>query len=227
LRINAARDWQPVGFSSLVALAILLVSLAPCVQAESSLNQTIPTRTPIAFTPPPTAVPPPVDTPPPDASPYPTSPPGATPPSGAPPTPTLPALLGMLRLVKQVSWADALPGEEIEYSLLVETTTASDVTGIVIADQLDPALEPISVSATQGAAVVQGSSIRVHLGDLPAGRSALVLIRAQVRAEARPGQIILNQAFARFDGGQSSSNTVAAGLPPVGLPQTGASRRER
>jgi hypothetical protein len=66
----------------------------------------------------------------------------------------------------------------------------------------------------------------VHLGTLESGQAALLVLRARVGTDAKPGQIILNQVTAFFDGGQAVSNVVAAGLPPDHLPATGLERRE-
>jgi uncharacterized repeat protein (TIGR01451 family) len=131
-----------------------------------------------------------------------------------------------LVLTMKVEPQDVLPEEELEFSLWLTNVTTSAVTGIVLTDPLDPALRLLEVSATQGAAELRDTTLIVHFGTLEAGQAALLVLRARVDAEAQPGQIILNQVTAFFDGGQVESNVAAAGLPPDRLPATGLQRRE-
>jgi uncharacterized repeat protein (TIGR01451 family) len=126
----------------------------------------------------------------------------------------------------KVESQDVLPQEELEFSLWVTNATTSAVTGIVLTDLLDPALHLLQVSATQGVAELRDATLMVHLDTLEPGQAALLVLRARVGTDAKPGQIILNQFTAFFDGGQVVSNVVAAGLPPDQLPATGLERRE-
>jgi uncharacterized repeat protein (TIGR01451 family) len=193
-------EWRPLLFGLFCTLLILALGRGLRAQAASPLYQTVPTPTPPTIPTPPSGVTP--------------RPPDEVPPTGR-----------ALVLTMKVEPQDILPEEEIEFSLQITNATASAVTGIVLTDRLDPALHLLEVGATQGAAELKDATLTVHLGTLEAGQAALLVFRARVGAETGPGQIILNQVTAFFDGGQGVSNVVAAGLPPDRLPATGLERR--
>ncbi|GEM_PF-2491441 len=198
-------EWRPLWLAVaglLVALALGL-GLGPHAQATDRLFQTVPTPTPRTV-PTPTA---PVTGRPPQAEEQ---------PAGA---------AAALALSLTATPHDLLPGEELRFQLWLTNTSAVAVTGLIVADPLDPALELVEVRATQGAAEVQDHLLTLDLGTLDAGQRALVLLRTRLSNQARPGQVILNQVTAYFDGGQIASNVVAAGLPPDELPATGAEWR--
>ncbi len=194
-------EWRPLLLALGGALVLLALALGTQVQAENWLFQTVPTPTPPVVPTPGQGVTP--------------RPPGENPSAG-----------GTLTLNKEVVPQDVLPGEELEYRLWITNTSTNAITGIVLADPLDPALDLLEVGATQGAAEVIDRSLIVHVDTLEVGETAFIIIRARVNLEALPGQIILNQATASYGGGQASSNVVAAGLPPDELPATGQDRRE-
>lgn len=198
-------DWLPLALG--LAGALLVLALAsPQAQASQRLLQTVPTPTP-------RVVP---------------TPAGIVPPSG-PPAPDSSgeesASSKGLGLWQTVSPHDVLPGEEVEFSLRITNTLAVAVTGIVLVDALDSILTPLEVKATQGAVRFEDGAAFVDMGTLEPGHSALLILRARVGAEARPGRIILNQITAHYDDTIKSSNIVAAGLPPNALPATGRAGR--
>jgi uncharacterized repeat protein (TIGR01451 family) len=131
-----------------------------------------------------------------------------------------------LALRKTVIPQDILPGEPLQYRTWLTNTSATVVTGIVLVDVIDPRLQLLEVRASHGAAEVTDQSLIIHVGTLEVGESALILTNTLLSASARSGEIILNQTTAHFDGGQVSSNVVAAGLPPAELPATGEDGRE-
>jgi len=196
-------EWRPLWpavAGLLVALALGL-GLEPHAQATDRLFQTVPTPTPRTV-PTPTA-----------------------PVTGRPPQAEEPPAGAALALSLTALPHDLLPGEELRFQLWLTNSSAVAVTGLIVADPLDPALELVEVRATQGAAEVRDHLLTLDLGTLDAGQRALVLLRTRLSDQARPGQIILNQVTAYFDGGQTASNVVAAGLPPDELPATGAEWR--
>ncbi len=194
-------EWRPLLFGLFCTLLVLILGQGPRAGAASPLYQTVPTPTPPTVPTPPRGVTP--------------RPPGELPPADR-----------TLVLTMKVEPQDILPEEELEFTLWLTNVAASAVTGIVLTDPLDRALRLLEVSATQGAAELRDATLMVHLGTLEAGQAALLVMRARVSSEAQPGQIILNQVTAFFDGGQVLSNVVAAGLPPDRLPATGLERRE-
>jgi hypothetical protein len=177
-------------------MVFLLLAWGSEAQATSRLFQTIPTPTP--------------RTAPPVPQPGMTVQPGEEPVAG-----------GIVTVSQEMLPPDVLPGQEIDVRLQIRNDATESTRGVLLSDELDAALQPLEVRASQGAARVQGQSVVVDLGTVEAGQTVLVLIRARVDPGAVPGLIILNQASLFFDGGQTRSNTAAAGLPPSELPATG------
>ena len=200
MRSTENREWRPLLFGLFCALLVLALGRGLRARAASPQYQTVPTPTPATI---------------------------PTPPDGLTPRPSgdLPSADRALVLTMEVEPQDILPEEELQFSLWLTNATASAITSIVLTDYLDPALHLLEVSATQGAAELRDATLTVHLGTLEAGQAGLVMLRARVGREAQPGQIILNQVRAFFDGGQALSNVVVAGLPPDRLPATGLERR--
>jgi hypothetical protein len=128
-------------------------------------------------------------------------------------------------LWQEITPQDVLRGQTLSIQIGITNTLAEEVTGVLLVDHLDPGLQPLVVKATQGAARVEGQLVLVDVGTMEAGQTILVIIDARVDPVARNGQIILNQTGVEFDGGQVSSEVVAAGLPPVELPATGREGR--
>ena len=159
----------------------------------------------------------------------PTPTPRTVPPVDLAPTPQAfdvePPRQGQLALRQEVEPQDVLPGEELEFSLWLTNTSSTAVQDIVALARPSPHLRLLEIRATQGAAEYQAPSILVHLGTIEAEQTALVIVRAKVQPSAQAGQIILNQFSVLFEGGETRSNVVAAGLPPNVLPTTGQDRR--
>ena len=178
------------------AVVILLLALGSEAQATHRLFQTIPTPTPRIM---PTV-----------PGPGTNSEPSEEPGSGS-----------TLAVSQEMVPSDVLPDQEIQVRLQIQNRTTEVIHGVLLSDELDAAVQPLEVAASQGAARVQGQSIVVDLGAVEAGQTVLVLIRARVAPDAGSGRIILNQARVLFDGGQARSNVAAAALPPSELPATG------
>jgi uncharacterized repeat protein (TIGR01451 family) len=248
-RYRPDRHFLQIALAGLLLVAAL--SAAPRSMASRALFQTIPTPTPRYTLPPaPTNTPrPPSDTPnPPGDTP---SPPGDTPgppgptstPSGdASATPTQAAIPGTpgatppllptsgptAQIVPscwaEVSREDVLPGEQIQYS--IQVTADVPLTSVVVQDELNPGLELLRVSATQGSVDVRGQTVTLSLGILEPGLTAMAVLDVRVSASAVAGQVFVQQAVLFFDGGQVRCNAVAVGSPPDHLPATGADGRQ-
>ncbi len=195
-----SKEYRALAIGLIGTVLVLVLALGSQVQAANRLFQTIPTPTPRTI-PAPT-----VDG---------TSPQGS---EGS-------AASTRLVIEQEMAPQDVTPGQTINIRLVVTNTLAESVTGILLLDHLDPGLQPLEVRASQGAARVQGQVVLVDVGTMEAGQTVLVLIEARVDPSARDGQIILNQATVDFDGGRTSSEARAAGLPPAELPATGRERR--
>lgn len=194
-------ELRPLFIALAGTLVILLLALGTRAQAAHPPLQTVPTPTPPTVPTPTRGI---ADSPPPDEN---------------------PSLGGNLALLKVISRPDVLPGEELEFTLWATNTSETAVTGIILTDSLDRFLHPLVISATQGAAEVRDHSLYIHIGTLEPGQSALAVVLTRIDPDTPKGHIILNQVTAFFDGGQVSSNVVAAGLPPIELPATGQSGR--
>jgi uncharacterized repeat protein (TIGR01451 family) len=192
-------DWRPLLFALVSTLLLLALTLGPHAEANDRLLQTVPTPTP-------RTVPTVSDTTP--------SPPDEEPLADR-----------GLALAQQVSPPDVLPGEEIQFTLWLTNTSSGAIQELVLVDPLDPLLLPLEVRATQGGVELQGATLVLHLGTLEAGQTALIVVRARIAAGAQPGQILLNQFTATYEGGELRSNIAAAGLPPDRLPATGQDGR--
>ena len=243
----------PSSTSPALAVVLLLVSLAagPQVLASSSLFQTIPTRTP-AYTLPPgptatavtpgptrtpgppgptatspsgTATPLPGDTPPPPGATatQPAGTPGATAPTELP---AQPAPAAVLACSAETGRADVLPGEDVEYALLISNTGTAPAASVILQDLMRPGIELVRVSATQGAVEVEAGLVTLRLGFIEPGQSALAILDLRASTAAQPGHVFLQQAVVYFDGGQAQCEVVAFGTWPDHLPATGATRRQ-
>ncbi len=200
VRRLSSPEWRPLLLALAGLLAVLALTLGPRAQAGNRIFQTVPTPTPRTI-------------------PTPTRPVTPRPSEEAPPA------RGTLALSLTAIPHDVLPGDELQFRLWLTNTSAVAITGLIVADPLDPAMELLEVRATQGAADLRDHLLTLDLGTLDAGQRVLVLLRSRVSPQARPGQIVLNQVTAYFDGGQVTSNVAAAGLPPDELPATGQERR--
>ena len=187
-----------VGFAA--AVMVFALVLGSQVQATGRLFQTIPTATPRTI-------------------PVPTS-------DGTSPGLGEGAASGTGLVVRQVMTPqDVMPGQTVSIQVMVTNTMEEDAVNVLLLDGLDPALQPVSVKATQGAARVEGQSVLIDVGTMEAGQSILAIIETRVEPLSRNGQIILNQATVEYAGGQADSEVAAVGLPPTDLPATGRNRR--
>jgi uncharacterized repeat protein (TIGR01451 family) len=196
---------------------VLALALAPQVFAltiERPPQQTVPTLTPSGQPPAPSPAPPGTQPPPPPALP-PTTPAGPT------PTPLeLAPGAGALRLA--VDRVAVRAGEVLTYTLELAHRGEVAAPEVTVTDDLDPALSPLRVEATQGQAQVSGQRLVVELGTLLPGQVARIVLRAQVSWGAPDGLVIVNQAQAQWGQIVILSNEAAVALPPADLPATGA-----
>ena len=242
-------DRRSTGLALAAVLLLVSLTIVPTALASGWLLQTIPTRTP-PYTVPPgptnTAGPPsatntsppgPTVTPPVGTATLPGSsppPPNASPsrPAGTPVTPgaTVPARPSLeptaaLACSAAIGRADVLPGEGVEYALLITNRGSAAAASVILWYVTAPGTELVRVSATQGAVDVQAGQVTLRLGFVESAQSVLAILDLRAHASAMPGQVFLQQATIYFDGGQAQCNVVAFGTRPDRLPATGAARR--
>jgi uncharacterized repeat protein (TIGR01451 family) len=152
--------------------------------------------------------------------------PSSTPLPTATPTAGPPAPAADPAISKSVSPAAAVAGDEVTYTILVTNQGGAPATGVVVEDTLPAFLAAGEVSASRGQVSVSGQTVRVEIGELAAGETVEVRVRATVTATpAAPN----NRNFAVVSSSSPDANpdNNQASVPletivPVALPATSA-----
>ena len=230
------RNFRRMGY--LLALAIVLGSLAAGPQAWATLNQTadnqtVPTRTPKPAEPPtvlpptaapptaapPTAAPPPTGILPTDA-PAPTAtrrPSTATPISTATPALTATPQPASLSLALAANPIQVWSGVTVVYTLTAVNRSAAALRDVALLVELPADLQPGAVVAPKDAAW-QGAALRVTLAELAAGASSEVVFAAKVAPGVPAGKIIINRASGSAADVTAVAAAAAVAMPPAELP---------
>ncbi|NOX62410.1 MAG: DUF11 domain-containing protein [Chloroflexi bacterium] len=118
--------------------------------------------------------------------------------------------------------------EPIRFTLLVNNAGNAPATDVRIIDPLNPLLESVQVTADKGQALYEAAThtVMVDMGELAAGESATIDIRARVKnlSEADIPTLITNQAELTFgQGNPRESNLVEVMVgaipPPAEIPE--------
>jgi uncharacterized repeat protein (TIGR01451 family) len=242
-RAGARWPGATLGVLALLALAIVLPSPA----AGAPLPNLTPTLPPPP-TPPPTLTPVVPPTAPPTALPTatPTSVlPTATPsppeerddpdPSPVPPTPTpglpIPPALSPPDIVveKTVDHAVALPGEHVQYTLMVRNRGPQTAHDVIVTDDVPDALEVIDLWASKGAVVLQGQRVIAYPATMEPGEVVSIGITARVRVDAPAGRVpntghITTSSVGDPPDDNTSTAIITIGVRPPELPRTAAAR---
>lgn len=198
-------------------IALLAAPGVWATPGQSSVNQTIPTRTPV----------PQPDTPQPEpATPEPqpaTAVPGATAtisptPVEATGTPTVIARQSPLGLTLVADRQQVWPGATVTFTLTVTNLSAAALRQVTVADALAEGLEPGEVLS--GDAAWDGSTLRATAPTLAAGEKFVVVYTARVTATG-PGQAMTSRVTATTADGATATASLALGFPPSELPVTG------
>jgi uncharacterized repeat protein (TIGR01451 family) len=255
--------WRNVRFWGYVCGVLVLAGLllagshAWATPVQVRRNQTVPTPTPKGqplptlppLTEPPEATEPPETTEPSVSStPAPSTPaPGGTPfdfaqdtPAGQPTATAAPALV----LIAAVNREQAWPGITLHYTLTLINRGTAPAEQVTLTDILPEGLELTPLPAGSPA-VWDGRTLRAEIATLPTRGRLIVVFSAVVRADAAPGQVLVNQATATAVGDPSAAlrtgpstelrtgpsaalraglqvdARVAVALPPAELPPTG------
>jgi uncharacterized repeat protein (TIGR01451 family) len=218
------RNYRLAGYILAAALLVGLMATGPqawATPAQTSSQQTVPTRTPKPPAPkedqdPPTATP--AITPTTVATASPTVRATGTPIPRATPTPTATGV--PLSLTVRANPSRVWAGRPVEYTLTLVNRSANPVRNVSMLDALPAALEPGGIISGAGANW-QDRTLRVQKDELKPGEQLEVIFQAIVAANLPPGTTITNQVDASAAGGlQAKANTTVV-LPPAELPRVG------
>jgi len=153
-------------------------------------------------------------------TPTPTSPPPA-------PTPTATPGAGVEVIdpviTKRGEPSEALPGEEVVFTIEVTNKGQHAAVGVVVIDEVDQYLEILEVTTTQGTVHIDGQVVTVEVGTVGPSFVVVIVIRTRVRPDAPAPLELENMAVLRSpNGGNRNSPPVVIRIPStVLLPKTG------
>ena len=180
-------------------IPLLLILLLPSMSSEAAPALGItPTATP-TVTPTPTARPTvrPTQTP--------------IPPSGEPD----------LVIVKRGDPLEALPGEEVTFTLEVTNQGQAAAVDVVVTDDVPQYLEILEVTTTQGTVTIEGQTVTVEVGVVGPGFVVEIVIRTRLREDTPAPLNLENVAvLVSANAGQRTSLPVIIYVPGL-LPVTG------
>jgi uncharacterized repeat protein (TIGR01451 family) len=126
----------------------------------------------------------------------------------------------------KVSRQATLPGEAVEYTILVSNVGPGPANNVALQDLISPDIDLLRISATQGVVDVNAGLMVLRLGIIEAGQSVLAILELKTSPDAVAGLVFVQQAAVFSDESQTMCNAVAFGTRPDHLPATGAERGE-
>jgi uncharacterized repeat protein (TIGR01451 family) len=126
-------------------------------------------------------------------------------------------------IVKRGEPSEAVPGEEVVFTLEVTNQGQRAAVDVVVTDEVDQYLEIVEVTATQGTVLVEGQLITVDVGVVGPGFVVEIVIRTRVRPDAPVPLNVENAAQLKSpNGGDRVSPPVVISVPGTSyLPRTG------
>lgn len=103
---------------------------------------------------------------------------------------------------KQVDDDSVKPGDELTYTINVINRGTGGATDVVVTDTMPEGTEILGVSASRGDVSQSGRSVTVTIGNLGAGETVTVVIRARVTAPAASSTLRNNAAAESGNGAQ-------------------------
>ena len=116
-------------------------------------------------------------------TPTPTSTVTPTPPAPRQPTPPPRPAVADPVVVKRGEPPEALPGQEVTFTLEVTNQGQEAAVDVVVTDQVPEYLEMLEVTTTQGAVTVEGQTVTVQVGVVGPGFVVKIVIRTRVRED--------------------------------------------
>lgn len=133
-------------------------------------------------------------------------------------------------ITKSVNTGSAQVGDIVEFTIRVTNLGNATATNVVVQDTLPSFLEIVSVNASRGDVSTTDSTVRVVIGDLAAGETVTISVRARVTVVASPPNntnvaTVTSDSPSDDPGNNSSSvSLITTARPPARLPQTGDSK---
>ena len=126
-----------------------------------------------------------------------------------------------LVIVKRGDPLEALPGEEVTFTLEVTNQGQAAAVGVVVTDDVPQYLEILEVTTTQGTVTIEGQTVTVEVGVVGPGFVVEIVIRTRLR-EDTPGPLDLENVAVLVspNAGQRISLPVIIHVPGL-LPVTG------
>ncbi|UCC61611.1 MAG: isopeptide-forming domain-containing fimbrial protein, partial [Anaerolineae bacterium] len=125
-------------------------------------------------------------------------------------------------ILKQVEPTEALPGEEVTFTLEATNQGQESAWGVVVTDEVSEHLEILDVTTTQGTVTIEGQKVTVDIAVIGPGFVVEIVIRARVREDAPASLELENVAVLTSpNGGYRTSQTVTVSVPIPMLPVTG------
>jgi uncharacterized repeat protein (TIGR01451 family) len=125
-------------------------------------------------------------------------------------------------ILKRVEPAEALPGEEVTFTLEATNRGQESAWGVVVTDEVSEHLQILEVTTTQGTVTIEGQKVTVDIGVIGPGFVVEIVIRARVREDAPVPLELENVAVLTSpNGGYRTSQTVTVMVPTPMLPVTG------
>ena len=140
------------------------------------------------------------------------------------PTPGfVPVVLDDITLEARSEQRLVVPGQSLTLTLLVTNGTDTALSGLLICNPLDPALERGEPTVASGQATTQlvAEGLVVQAVTLAPGRTVRVTLDLRVPSDHPLGGVIENQAWLFVEGQRASSDLLTWALPPAWLPPTG------
>jgi uncharacterized repeat protein (TIGR01451 family)/LPXTG-motif cell wall-anchored protein len=126
-------------------------------------------------------------------------------------------------ITKRGEPAEALPGEEVVFTIEVTNQGQNAAVGVLVTDELPEYLEIVEATTTQGTVRVEGQVVYVEVGVVGPEFLVVIVIRTRVRPDAPIPLELQNVAVLHSpNGGNRTSPPVVITIPDeVLLPQTG------
>jgi uncharacterized repeat protein (TIGR01451 family) len=212
-----------------VRIQISIDSQAVQANAAEQSRRNLPTTTPE----PPTAIPP--TAPPPTATPVPpmatvvvptatAAPPAerrsrATPTATVEPTIALPIVQPpQVSILKQVSPAEAQPGQLVTYTLTLQNQGSGPAHDVVVTDELPSALEIIDLHSSKGDIAVDGQRVNAYPRSLTAGETQVYTIVTRVRPATPAGPLGNTAVVTLSDPGDTPGDNLSTATLQIRAP---------
>ena len=126
-------------------------------------------------------------------------------------------------ITKRGEPSEALPGEEVVFTLEVTNQGKHAAVDVVVTDEMTEYLEIVEVTTTQGIVRIEGQVVIVDVGVLGPDFAVVIVIRTRVRLDAPSPLVLQNVAVLHSpNGGDRASPPVIITIPDtVLLPKTG------